>query len=493
MKRSDNLVLNCSKSDYVMNKMKNILKIIIILLIFCNNSFAQSVTWQRYYDVNNSSDAGLDVLQTFDGGYAICGYGGGSLLLMKINYLGFPEWQRVIPDSNVGYRANSFQQTNDSGFIITGDVRNDSLLLLKADKSGYVEWKKTFTNPSGQSRGYSIRITNDNGYIISGDIFYFSILGIKAYVLKTDSVGNLQWSKEYDSLSSYDIIQTLDNNYYFVGGTSIKKINSIGNLIWVKRLGTSIIGASFFNVGDILQDSSNALYISGGIAINGGNTFNMYLGKTDTSGTIIWENYYYPNSSCSDFSKTIIGDIVMVGSALSDSINPTVNVAIVKINKYGNEIFSKRINSTTNIDGDGNAIKLTSDNGYIITGGTEYGGSSSRTNVLGIKTDSLGNTTTILDIKLNTPISLKNFILEQNYPNPFNPLTTIKYTLKKMSDVKLFFYDILGNEINKIILINQNSGSFSYEFNGINLSTGIYFYRFETDNFTETKKMLLIK
>ncbi|MEZ4688675.1 MAG: hypothetical protein R3A12_00250 [Ignavibacteria bacterium] len=132
------------------------------------------------------------------------------------------------------------QQTNDSGFIITGDVRNDSMLLLKTDKNGIQEWHKTFTNPNGLSRGYSIKITNDNGYIICGDIFYFSPPGIKAYVVKTDSVGNLQWSMEYDSLFSSDIIQTSDNNYYFIGGSNLKKINSDGYLLWTRFIGNGL-------------------------------------------------------------------------------------------------------------------------------------------------------------------------------------------------------------------------------------------------------------
>ena len=464
-----------------------------MFIMICNTTYSQQVTWQRYYDINNSPDSGLDVLQTFDGGYAFCGYGGGSLLLMKVNYLGIPEWQRVIPDSNSTYRAYSMQQTKDSGFIITGDVTNDSMLLLKTDKNGIPEWHKTFTNSNGQSRGYSIKITNDNGYIICGDIFYFSPPGIKAYVVKTDSVGNLQWSMEYDSLFSSDIIQTSDNNYYFVGDASIKKINSVGKLLWSKNLGSSIIGVRFFGVRNIVQGLSNTLYISGGLEISGGYQFNMYLGKTDTSGNVLWENYYYPNSSCYDLSTTVDGDVVLVGSAFDDSINPEINVAIVKVDQAGNKVFSKRINSTTNIDGRGYAFKITSDNGFIISGLTEYAGTSSNTNVLGIKKDSLGNTTSIVSIKGNSSFISKNFVLFQNYPNPFNPITTITYLLKKVSNVKLVFFNVLGNEIKRVFLLNQIPGSYSYEFNGSNLTSGIYFYRFESDNFIETKKMLLIK
>ncbi|MEZ4688674.1 MAG: hypothetical protein R3A12_00245 [Ignavibacteria bacterium] len=91
--------------------MKHILKILFLTFIVSNISAAQQVMWQRYYDVNNSPDSGRDVLHTFDGGYAFCGYGGGSLLLMKVNSMGIPEWQRVIPDSNSRYKS-LFYATN---------------------------------------------------------------------------------------------------------------------------------------------------------------------------------------------------------------------------------------------------------------------------------------------------------------------------------------------------------------------------------------------
>lgn len=447
-----------------------------------NTTYSQQVTWQRYYDVNNRPDSGRDVLQTFDGGYAICGYGGGSLLLMKVDYLGIPEWQRVIPDSNSTYRAYSMQQTNDSGFIITGDVRNDSMLLLKTDKNGIQEWHKTFTNQNGLSRGYSIKITNDNGYIICGDIFYFSPPGTKAYVVKTDSVGNEQWSMEYDSLFSSDIIQTSDNNYYFIGGSSLKKINSDGYLLWTRFIGN---GSYKF-----ILYSDSIFFICGTQTIS---YSYMKLSKVDTTGNIYWQNIYNENSNCANLCMTNNGDIAMIGTAFSDSINPVVNVAIVKVDQTGKLLFSSRINSTTNINGEAFAIKSTFDNGFIISGATDYGGTSFNINALGIKTDSLGNTSKIVNIKKNE-VSLSNdFVLFQNFPNPFNPTTTIKYYLKQKSKVNLIIYNILGKVISNEIFNNQPSGISQYEFDGSNLPSGIYFYRIESNNSIDTKKMILVK
>jgi tetratricopeptide (TPR) repeat protein len=86
--------------------------------------------------------------------------------------------------------------------------------------------------------------------------------------------------------------------------------------------------------------------------------------------------------------------------------------------------------------------------------------------------------------------------LYQNYPNPFNPITKISFDLPKDNKVKLIVYDILGREIIK--LINNEfkpAGKHIIEFNGINLNlaSGVYFYRIETDKFSAVKKMVLIK
>jgi hypothetical protein len=104
--------------------------------------------------------------------------------------------------------------------------------------------------------------------------------------------------------------------------------------------------------------------------------------------------------------------------------------------------------------------------------------------------------------------SVKEFSLEQNYPNPFNPATVIKYSIpsviasetKQSQFVSLKVYDIIGNEVATLVNEEQSSGSYEVEFNSSghtgevrNLPSGIYFYKLQAGNFTETKKMLLIK
>lgn len=85
------------------------------------------------------------------------------------------------------------------------------------------------------------------------------------------------------------------------------------------------------------------------------------------------------------------------------------------------------------------------------------------------------------------------FILSQNYPNPFNPSTKIKYQIPNSGYVSLKIYDILGKEVAVLVNEEQPSGSHEINLDASNLTSGIYFYRLTTNNFTEIKRMVLIK
>ncbi|MEQ9308923.1 MAG: alpha-amylase family glycosyl hydrolase [Balneolaceae bacterium] len=85
------------------------------------------------------------------------------------------------------------------------------------------------------------------------------------------------------------------------------------------------------------------------------------------------------------------------------------------------------------------------------------------------------------------------FSLYQNYPNPFNPSTNISFYLPNASNVQLNVYDITGRFVSELVNEKRNAGSHSVQFNAPELATGMYFYKLETEGFTSTKKMMLIK
>jgi len=83
--------------------------------------------------------------------------------------------------------------------------------------------------------------------------------------------------------------------------------------------------------------------------------------------------------------------------------------------------------------------------------------------------------------------------LTQNYPNPFNPGTVIKYSVANDDFVSIKVYDATGKFVASLVNEKKNAGSHTVNFNGSNLSSGMYFYKIESGNFVETKKMLLMK
>jgi hypothetical protein len=85
------------------------------------------------------------------------------------------------------------------------------------------------------------------------------------------------------------------------------------------------------------------------------------------------------------------------------------------------------------------------------------------------------------------------YLLEQNYPNPFNPATTIDYALGKAGNVKLIVYNVLGQKVATLVDGHMDAGNHTVLFNARSLASGVYFYRLETQAFTQTKKMLLLK
>jgi hypothetical protein len=94
--------------------------------------------------------------------------------------------------------------------------------------------------------------------------------------------------------------------------------------------------------------------------------------------------------------------------------------------------------------------------------------------------------------KLGSEIPSK-YDLHQNYPNPFNPTTNIKFDIIRNEAVKLEVYDITGRVINTLVNGKLEAGKYSYTLDASSLPSGVYFYKLATDNYTMTRRMILLK
>ncbi len=87
----------------------------------------------------------------------------------------------------------------------------------------------------------------------------------------------------------------------------------------------------------------------------------------------------------------------------------------------------------------------------------------------------------------------KSYDLSQNYPNPFNPSTTIEYSIPKDANVSIKIYDVLGKEVATLVNDQKSAGTYIINWNASNFSSGLYFYRINAGEFTQTRKMFLVK
>ncbi|MCH8318215.1 MAG: hypothetical protein IIA88_06925, partial [Bacteroidetes bacterium] len=162
-----------------------------LLLLF--NSHAQT-----------SSDYGRSVKQCKDNGYIIAGstrnFGVGpeDVYLVKTDSSGNVQWSKTY--GGLGAAGTSVLQTRDEGFIITGGYGSNGIdvFLLKTDKTGNLLWSKTL-GWGGLEVGKDIQQCDDGGFIITGNTRSFETRfgDLDAFLMKTDSIGNIQWAKIY--------------------------------------------------------------------------------------------------------------------------------------------------------------------------------------------------------------------------------------------------------------------------------------------------------
>jgi hypothetical protein len=114
--------------------------------------------------------------------------------------------------------------------------------------------------------------------------------------------------------------------------------------------------------------------------------------------------------------------------------------------------------------------------------------------VLVVCPDTFSFTTPVINsIEPDDPLIPSEYALNQNYPNPFNPTTSINFDLPHSSKVNIKIFNVLGEEVTTLVNRNLSPGKYQYNWNANGLASGLYFYRMETEEFVETRKMFLMK
>jgi len=370
-------------------------------------------------------DRGYYVQITSDGGYILTGEKDNSdLWLIKTNQYGNKEWEKTYgrPDKDdAGYCV---QQTSDGGYIVVGYNNNtDNLWLIKTDGYGNFVWNKNITGQPGfyHNEGHAIEITSDGGYIITGETNCFSPLSVmKAWLIKTDSYGNIQWQKVYQGsgrTSGWDIKITSDGGFIIAGATSIDgnvagdiwifKTDHNGNMTWNKTFTGTINQDCAYSIQQTIDDGYIVTgYINGGPALTG----DLWLIKTDQNGHMQWNRTYGGANDDSGYSVLLCPDggyYVIGHTYVAHSTAYWPDVWIIKTDENGFRKWQKTFGGS---GWDyGYSAQLTSDNDLIITGSTESYGYANTNNIwllkIHINKHPIYGSSTPSNGSINNPIS----------------------------------------------------------------------------------------
>lgn len=268
-----------------------------------------NMTWQKTFGGAND-DYGYAVRQTMDGGYIIAGmtysFGAGiaDVYLVKTDASGNMTWQKTFGGTgyDLGY---SVRQTTDGGYIIAGltyssGAGSGDVYLIKTDASGNLLWSKTFGGTNSEF-AYSVQQTSDAGYVITGYTYSFVPGGYDVYLVKTDASGNMLWQKTFGGANDdlgYSVQPTADGGYIITGytvsfGTGgsdvyLVKTDASGNMTWQKTLG----GTSSDYGYSVRQTADGGYVIAGYTYSFGAGGSDVYLVKTDASGTMLWQKTF---------------------------------------------------------------------------------------------------------------------------------------------------------------------------------------------------------
>ncbi len=432
------------------------MKKIMSLLMFCFHStilFSQNTVFNKYFEATDTSAIGTYTCLPTNDGYFLGGHETiaiqgdlyRSICIRKTDFYGNTVWKKQL-DSGAKKRVittgNALIKTSDNSFAIAGSRANDAegddmdAILIKFDEAGEVIWKQSY-GTTALEKAYGVITTNDNGYYIYG----FQGIGpnpFTFYCIKTDNLGNEQWTQTYSlegSSIAFSAHQTADDGFIISGYGNhstqgyqmyVVRTNSVGTQLWEQHYGW--LGNE--QAGMLTPLPNNTYLLTAHKEENG--LRKIYLAELSTNGFIIWD-------------KTIQGDFILqlqtplkllddgnyiaTGYAIEYNNAPIKGLA-VKFNSQLDTLWTQTYKTYPDDDDYFRDIEPTPDGGFLLAG-FNYTQNGSWL----VKIDSLGNTCSYLgcdSVGIDTAIPSTFIEEEQEFsltPNPATSQTLLKYQL----------------------------------------------------------------
>jgi parallel beta-helix repeat protein len=350
-----------------------------ILRVNPESSGQPAAEWSKTFG-GTKEDYAVYVEQTNEGGYIIgggtCSFGAGGFdaWLINVDSVGNVQWNKTY--GNIGDDGEGFgplHQTGDGGYIFTasfstvvnGTVTEKKLRLVKTDSLGNLQWNKSNVD-------YAVELTGDGGYIMAGSKWIASSFNF--WLVKMDGGGNVQWEKTYGGAlheEARSVQQTSDGGYIIAGTVGnlfdnprgeqdalLVKTDSTGNMQWNKTYGDAGVEWLW---GGVRQTDD------GGFVFAGSNP-GVWLVKTDPDGNQQWTKSF-GGSRASSVQQTNDGGYVVAGMQNYDFL-------LIKTDSLGNVEWSKTFGGA-GVDS-AECVQVTADGGYIVAGYTESYGAGNR-------------------------------------------------------------------------------------------------------------------
>ena len=474
--------------------------IVLVAVLLAAIPLTAQTSWMKTYGGDDYESA-WSVQQTNDGNYIVVGgttsFGAGEAdcWLLKIDYKGDTLWTRTYgnAESDVGLYV---QQTSDGGYIITGSKTSvkegdKDVWLFKTDSQGELLWEQCYGGDD-HDVGYCVQETSDGSYILCGyrDYAKTGCVCPRAWLLKTDSQGDTLWTRSYGgdetSGGAYYVTETSDSGYVVVGGLALDlflfKVNSDGDSLWAHTHSRG----DYQHVGCCLQETPDKGFIITGVSLAPpeSNASKVWLLKTDSVGDTLWTHTYGEEklnigehvSITSDGGYIITGGRDYVGPGWGD-------LYLIKTDSEGNEEWN-RIYGKSGVDVEtdwGNCVQQTSDGGYIIAGDTEsYGAGAS--DLWLIKTDSLGFVETVQE----EPIA--DAPADWQVLSPIGHSIVLRYE-DRPQGFSASVFDASGRKVDKI----DSGGTSGTIVWGDEQSPGVYFIRVDENKTPRTERVILVR
>ncbi len=307
-------------------------------------------------------------------------------------------WEKIYGGSAID-EGHAVLQTQDEGFIITGNKNFEDIFVMKTDPNGNIVWQENFGDQNFTDFGYDIVEASDNGYVIAGTTSS-GFNTRELYVFKIDVRGNLVWEYTEDQQTADDFsseafaLDNTDDGGYIITGflkpetegqndvVYLLKLNSDGQYEWENTFDEEVDAKG----ADVIQTSDGKYVICGNTKSDGSDFLDMLVIKTSSTGVKEWSAKYGGDKDDEGFSivETNEGDFVMTGYSKTNSNG--WDIYLVKIDNQGNPIFNNYFGG--DYDDIGYSVQITNDGGYIVGGSTDS--SPSNGDVVLLKTNSNG-------------------------------------------------------------------------------------------------------